>query len=132
MKLQIFIFSGILIASILLLVPLPSAVAGFKYSADNPPKVPYKYALGQQKFRKFCAECHGKWGYGTRRGPPFIHRFYKPSHHDDSAFYRAPMKGVKAHHWKFGNMPPVPGITRKDIDSIIPFIRFLQRENGIY
>lgn len=131
MKFYFFKLS-LLTALILLLAPLTSAVASSKYSAENPPKVPYKYALGQQKFRKFCSACHGKWGYGTDQGPPFIHGFYKPSHHGDPAFYRAPLKGVTAHHWRFGNMPPVPGITRQDLDSIIPFIRYIQRKNGLY
>jgi hypothetical protein len=61
-----------------------------------------------------------------------MHGFYKPSHHGDPAFYRAAMKGVQAHHWKFGNMAPVNGITRKDMDSIVPFIRWLQKEKGLY
>lgn len=106
--------------------------AANKYTVDNPPKVPYKYVLGMQKFQKFCSSCHGKWGNGTNQGPPLMHGFYKPSHHGDPAFYRAPLKGVRAHHWRFGNMPPVPGIMRKDIDTLLPFIRWLQRENGIY
>jgi len=61
-----------------------------------------------------------------------MHGFYKPSHHGDPAFYRAALKGVQAHHWRFGNMPPVPGATRKDVDVLLPFIRWLQRENGLY
>ena len=128
--------SGLLLtttAAVLLLAgQATNVVAANKFSADNPPKMPYKYALGKQKYSKFCSKCHGEWGYGTDQGPPFIHPFYKPSHHGDPAFYRAPLKGVRAHHWRFGNMPPVPGVTRKDLDSIIPFIRWLQRENGLY
>ena len=42
------------------------------------------------------------------------------------------MKGVQAHHWPFGDMPPVPGITKRSMDKIDPHVRWLQRENGIY
>jgi len=94
-------------------------------------KVPFKHALGHQKFQQSCSVCHGSALQGTKQGPPLIHPFYKPSHHADFAFYRAALKGVKAHHWEFGDMPPVSGITRKDMDVIVPFIRWLQKEKGL-
>ncbi|MFT5657174.1 MAG: hypothetical protein ACI9KN_000446 [Gammaproteobacteria bacterium] len=40
--------------------------------------------------------------------------------------------GVRAHHWDFGDMPPVVGITLKNMDSIIAYIRFYQREKKLY
>ena len=101
-------------------------------SADtNEMKIPFKHALGHQKYQQSCSECHGNMGQGTKQGPPLMHPFYKPSHHADFTFYRAALKGVKAHHWKFGDMPPVSGITREDMDVIVPFIRWLQREKGL-
>jgi len=39
--------------------------------------------------------------------------------------------GVRAHHWSFGNMPAVEGLTRADVKMIIAYIRELQRANGI-
>lgn len=96
------------------------------------PRVPFKYGLGMNKFRSLCSGCHGKWGDGTEQGPPLLHAFYLPTHHSDDAFYRAAREGVRAHHWTFGDMPKVEGATRKDVDKIIPFIRWLQKENGIY
>lgn len=96
------------------------------------PRVPFKYGLGMSKFRASCSGCHGKWGGGTDQGPPLMHAFYKPSHHSDTAFYRAVREGVKAHHWKFGDMPKVDGVTATDVGKILPFIRWLQKENGIY
>jgi cytochrome c553 len=108
----------------------------FAFSADdaaeNAPKVPFQYALGYQKYQQMCTSCHGQWGQGTRQGPPLMHPFYKPSHHADAAFYRAALNGVKAHHWQFGNMPPVSGVTKQDMDAIVPYIRWLQREKGVY
>lgn len=100
--------------------------------ANHAPKVPFKYALGKDKFQAMCSSCHGKWGGGSEQGPPMLHGYYKPSHHGDAAFYRAALKGVKAHHWSFGDMPPVPGATRQDLDAIVSFIRWLQQEKGLY
>jgi len=96
------------------------------------PRVPFKYGLGMKRFRTLCSSCHGKWGDGTEQGPPLLHAFYKPSHHGDAAFYRAALQGVQAHHWTFGDMPKVEDATTKDVDKIVPFIRWLQKENGIY
>lgn len=98
----------------------------------NKPRVPFQYALGLKKFQAMCSECHGEWGKGAKKGPPLTHRYYKPSHHNDNAFYHAALKGVKGHHWNFGDMPPVPGITKQDLDVIVPFVRWLQQESGIY
>ena len=96
------------------------------------PSVPFQYARGMQVFREKCSACHGQWAEGTAdKGPPLIHPYYEPSHHDDNSFFRAARSGVEAHHWHFGNMPPVEGITDQDIGQIVQFIRWWQRENGI-
>lgn len=94
-------------------------------------KVPFKYALGKSLFEENCAACHGKFGNGTSNGPPFMNPIYKPSHHGDEAFYRAPMNGARAHHWKFGNMPPVEGMSRRKLSKIVPYIRWMQQQYGI-
>ena len=101
-------------------------------SAAEAPRVPFQYSLGVQKYQKMCSSCHGQWLEGTGMGPPLLHPFYKPSHHGDPSFYRAALQGVKAHHWEFDDMPAVPGATKQDMDAIIPFIRWLQREKGLY
>ncbi len=41
------------------------------------------------------------------------------------------MKGAQAHHWPFGDMPSVRGITKRSMDQIVPYVRWLQRESGI-
>jgi len=104
-------------------LPAVSGETGFK--------VPFQYGLGKNLFETNCSACHGAWGKGSEIGPPLMHRFYIPSHHNDTAFYRAALTGTKAHHWKFGDMKPVPGITRKNMDKIIPYARWLQQQNGI-
>lgn len=101
-------------------------------NAENIPKVPFKHAVGMEKYQKNCSRCHGKWIEGTKSGPPLLHGFYKPSHHNDRSFYRAALKGVFEHHWKFGAMPKIEGITVKDMDKIVPFLRWLQQEKGLY
>jgi mono/diheme cytochrome c family protein len=86
---------------------------------------------GRQAFEARCAACHGAFGAGTDKGPPLTHKIYQPSHHPDQAFELAAKYGTRAHHWKFGDMPPVAGITAVEIPLIIDFIRAVQRANGI-
>ena len=86
---------------------------------------------GQTYYLAKCAECHGQNGVGSDKGPPLIHRIYEPSHHGDEAFQRAAKLGVQSHHWGFGDMLPVQGITRAEVQNIVAYIRELQRANGI-
>lgn len=97
-------------------------------AAEKDLKPPFQLALGKQLFEKNCAACHGQWGNGTDKGPPLTHRFYLPNHHPDAAFYRAAMKGVKSHHWNFGDMPPVAGMSKRKLDRIVPYVRWLQKQ----
>ncbi|MEH6831034.1 MAG: cytochrome c [Sulfitobacter sp.] len=88
--------------------------------------------MGETAFNAKCAACHGINGAG-RDGiaPPLIHKIYEPGHHGDMSFQLAAMNGVRAHHWPFGNMPPVEGITRSVITNITAYVRAIQRANGI-
>ena len=94
--------------------------------------VPEEYETGEERFNALCARCHGMAGRGTNMGPPLVHKIYEPSHHADFAFMRAAMQGVRAHHWKFGNMPRISEATPDDVTKIISYIRWLQRQAGIY
>ncbi|MBU2936481.1 MULTISPECIES: c-type cytochrome [Pacificibacter] len=88
--------------------------------------------IGKRAFDAACAACHGANAAGQDGvAPPLVHKIYEPSHHGDDAFQRAAASGVRAHHWRFGNMPPVEGVTRGDVTMIIAYIRELQRANGI-
>ena len=95
-------------------------------------QVPFSHGLGQWLYEENCSSCHGATLAGTDKGPPLVHDFYKPSHHNDQAFYRAALNGVKQHHWNFGDMPNIVGMTKKKMDRVIPFIRFYQREMKLY
>lgn len=86
---------------------------------------------GEAYFTAKCAACHGINAAGTEKGPPFLHKVYEQNHHADENFQRAAKMGAQAHHWKFGNMPPVAGITRAEVAKIITYIRALQAANGI-
>jgi len=89
--------------------------------------------LGQTIFQAKCAACHGLNAAGNiNAAPPLIHKIYEPSHHADESFQRAVSQGVQAHHWRFGHMPPVKGLTRAEVASIIAYIREVQRANAIF
>lgn len=87
--------------------------------------------IGERAFNSTCAACHGTNAAGSEAGPPLVHRIYEPSHHGDYAFELAVNNGVRAHHWKFGNMPPQPGLTKADVNNIVVYVRELQGANGI-
>lgn len=86
---------------------------------------------GAQLFAENCARCHGAAADGTNMGPPLVHRIYEPGHHSDFSFQNAVKNGVVSHHWDFGDMPPVAGLSEDDVTRIIAYVRGLQREGGI-
>ena len=87
---------------------------------------------GEQKFNANCSRCHGMGGVGTTQGPPFVHKVYEPNHHGDAAFHQAAAKGVKAHHWQFGDMPKIDAVKPEDVDQIVKYVRWLQKQAGIF
>jgi mono/diheme cytochrome c family protein len=96
------------------------------------PPIEGNAAIGQRTFEFACAKCHGQNAVGIDgAGPPLIHRIYEPGHHADESFQRAVALGVRSHHWSFGNMPPVEGLTRADVAMVVEYIREIQRANGI-
>ena len=88
--------------------------------------------IGKRAFEAKCVACHGVNAAGqVGVAPPLVHKIYEPSHHGDESFQRAVSLGVRAHHWRFGNMPAVEGLTRGDVAMVATYIRELQRANGI-
>lgn len=91
-----------------------------------------KAKSGKVAFDLKCASCHGENAAGQQGvAPPLIHKIYEPSHHADESFQRAVKLGVRSHHWSFGDMAPIQGLTRGDVATIVAYIRELQRANGI-
>ena len=86
---------------------------------------------GRTLFGQACAACHGAALEGSERGPPLIHPLYRPGHHDDAAFLRAVRFGVISHHWTFGDMPPVEGLTGEQAAAIVAWVRERQRAAGV-
>ena len=101
-------------------------------SAVGGATVPAELQPGEAKFHTYCSACHGPQGGGTQQGPPLVHKIYEPNHHGDAAFQRAAAFGVKAHHWEFGNMPKIDGVTSGDVEQITGYIRWLQHQAGIF
>ena len=92
---------------------------------------PVEFAEGKALFEEYCSACHGPAADGTEQGPPLAHKIYEPSHHADAAFVLAVRIGVRAHHWRFGDMQPVPAVTEEMVPEIVGYVRWLQREVGI-
>jgi len=86
---------------------------------------------GQKLFEENCLSCHGKNATGSEQGPPLINDIYRPNHHGDQSFVLAAVRGVRAHHWQFGNMPPLPQVNETKMLKIVRYVRELQRANGI-
>lgn len=98
----------------------------------NVPNLSVEDRVGESAFNTGCASCHGANAAGKNGvGPPLIHKIYEPSHHSDMSFVLAVKQGVRQHHWNFGNMQAVDGVSDQDIQSIISYVRAVQRENGI-
>lgn len=117
---------------VLISLALAGLAPGEALRATEPVEIPFAMAKGQVLYEKYCSSCHAADLEGTDKGPPLIHPFYKPSHHGDRAFYRAALKGVRQHHWEFGDMPAVPGITQGKLDHIVPFIRYYQQQKKLF
>lgn len=85
---------------------------------------------GEALYSANCASCHGDALEGTDSGPSFLSSVYEPGHHGDGAFLLAVLRGVPAHHWGFGDMPAVEGLSPEDVDAIVAFVRQVQERVG--
>ena len=94
------------------------------------PQDPELVLTGEELYQANCAECHGTDLRGTDKGPSHLSIVYEPNHHGDGAFLLAIQRGVRAHHWPFGDMAPVAGLTQDDTAAIIAFVREQQRLHG--
>lgn len=105
------------------------------YEAAAPAAAPAEYsregARGRLAFNQNCATCHGRDAAGGETAPALIHKIYEPSHHGDDSIRLAAARGVRAHHWDFGDMPPQPDVSAKSVEDIIVFIREEQARHGI-
>ena len=116
---------------------LMSACDGNSSKRDtNPFYLPPQGFIGDVKkgavlYQRNCLRCHGNAGDGSNQGPALVHKTYNSTHHADLAFNLAVKNGVRRHHWRFGDMPPLPDVTPQDIGHIVVYVRRLQRRAGI-
>lgn len=123
-----------------LVVAMVVAVVGFGGGSDSaapvggdtgiPVQDPTLVSAGEPLYQANCADCHGTDLRGTSVGPSHLSIVYEPGHHGDAAFLLAVRSGVRQHHWPFGDMAPVPGLSDEDVVAIIAYVREKQRING--
>jgi mono/diheme cytochrome c family protein len=111
--------------------PAPQPGASEFTDAVMQAQIPTELETGASLFANNCSTCHGERALGTNQGPPLVHIIYEPSHHADVSFLYAVQRGVRAHHWQFGDMPPIPTMTNEEVAEIVAYVRFLQRQVGI-
>ena len=100
------------------------------FVAEIPPQDPALVARGEELYQASCADCHGADLRGTDRGPSHLSEIYEPNHHADIAFLLAVRRGTPAHHWTFGAMAPVEGLSEDDVAAIVAYVREAQRTEG--
>ena len=83
---------------------------------------------GEKNYQESCARCHGTNLVGTDKGPSLLDDVYKPSHHADLSFFYAVKNGVRQHHWKFGDMPIITGVSPERTSDIVAYVRHMQRK----
>ncbi len=110
----------------------PPAPAATPTATTAAPAQPTAVSVGGRAlFIQTCSVCHGIDLQGTDQGPPFLNRIYGPGHHSDASFRLAVQRGVISHHWRFGNMPKIEGLTDEQVEEIIKFVRAQQALAGI-
>lgn len=113
-----------------LLAVLPSQAQNMQIPKPSAGLMP-NLAQGKNLYAANCGACHGADLRGSDKGPSMLHKVYEPSHYADVAFQLAVKNGVRAHHWNFGDMKPIPTITPNEVSHITAFIRSEQRKAGI-
>lgn len=119
------------IASIAAIVVLAAVVAACGSGNSAPtPQASAGDEVGAAVYAASCASCHGADLRGTDKGPSHLSIVYELNHHGDAAFRSAILNGAQQHHWNFGDMEPVEGLTAGEIDAVIAFVRAEQDRLG--
>lgn len=98
--------------------------------SEIPVQDPELVAAGADLYQANCSVCHGAELEGSATGPSLLSEVYVPSHHSDGSFQVAVAAGSPQHHWDFGPMPPVDGLSESDVAAITAFVREQQRVEG--
>lgn len=90
-------------------------------------KVPKEYLAGQAKFHEVCANCHGPDAMGGNKAPKLIQKKFVSSNYSDQSIARTIINGSTS-----GAMPPQKRkVSDKDINEIIQYLRYSQRNAGL-
>lgn len=130
-----FIAGGVAVIAVIAFVAMggsteTSDTAAGENEFNIPVQDPLLVAEGDVLYQANCASCHGADLRGTALGPSHLSVVYQPGHHGDGAFALAAINGVRAHHWGFGDMAPISGLSQEDLDRIVTFVRETQRIEG--
>ena len=120
--------AGFVILPVLTAVVLGACGSGATETVGG--AAPGSVEAGVQVYASGCASCHGADLRGTDKGPSHLSIVYEPNHHSDDSFRSAIANGSPQHHWGFGDMEPVGGLSDEDIDAVIAFVRSEQQQQG--
>ena len=133
---RLLVIAGVAVGSILAVwlsrSPSQRLASAGPMAVVSVPELSTQEQRGRAAFEANCASCHGRNAAG-RQGiaPPLVHNIYEPDHHANAAFQIAVSNGVRQHHWTFGSMPRVEGVTGGEVRDITAYVRALQRESRI-
>jgi len=119
--------------ALVVIVVITAVILSACASTSSPPSVAAPAAGkidGAAVYAQRCASCHGADLNGTDKGPSHRSKVYEPGHHNDASFRSAILNGAPAHHWDFGDMAPVVGLSEQEITAVIAYIRETQRREG--
>jgi mono/diheme cytochrome c family protein len=131
---KLLLFAVILVFSAFLLIDKSGWLESKRMARTGLfPELNYKPNISQGKaeYQKACVECHGAGLLGSEKGPSLLDSTYKDSHHADLSFYYAVKSGVRQHHWRFGDMPKIAGLSPERVSDIIAYVRHKQKLSNI-
>ena len=85
---------------------------------------------GAPLYESNCASCHGSQLQGSSEGPSLLSIVYEPNHHSDDSIRSAIAKGAPEHHWNFGDMEPIEGLSVAEVELVITHVRAEQERQG--
>ena len=96
-------------------------------SVEPGKKVPEEFMAGQAQFNKVCANCHGPDAMGGNRAPSMIQERFTISKYSNENISQIITNGSNS-----GAMPSLKNrVSEKEIEEIIKYIRYLQKESGL-
>jgi len=90
--------------------------------------VPEEYVAGQTYFHQVCAKCHGADAAGGNKAPTFLQEKFHPKNISNGNIAKTILNGSSS-----GAMPSQKNkVNDEQIREIIKYIRYSQREAGVY